>query len=141
MAAGRRPRQRPSGRPRSGRAYADSAAAAFEEQIKATPDNAQLYVLLGTALAYAGRKEEAVREGKSRSSKAALRRTPTAGAYNQHQLARIYMLVGEPDKALDELEPLLKIPYYLTPAWLRIDPTFDPLRKNPRFQRLVAGTP
>jgi hypothetical protein len=39
------------------------------------------------------------------------------------------------------LEPLLKIPYYLSPGWLRIDPEFNPLRVNPRFQRLVAGTP
>jgi hypothetical protein len=62
------------------------------------------------------------------------------GAYNQHQLARIYMLVGEPEKALDQLEPLLEIPYYLSPGWLRIDPNFDPLRGNPRFQRLVAGS-
>jgi hypothetical protein len=52
---------------------------------------------------------------------------------------RIYILVGEPEKALDQLEPLLKIPYRLSPGWLRIDPTFDPLRKNPRFERLVKG--
>ena len=71
-----------------------------------------------------------------RSSKDAIN-----GPYMQHQLARTYILVGEPEKALDQLEPLLKIPYYLSPAWLRIDPTFDPLRANPRFQRLVAATP
>ena len=61
------------------------------------------------------------------------------GPYFQHQLARIYILTGEPEKALDQLEPLLKMPYYLTPAWLKIDPNFDPLRGNPRFEKLVAG--
>jgi hypothetical protein len=39
----------------------------------------------------------------------------------------------------DHLEPLLKIPYHLSPGWLKIDPSFDPLRKNPRFQKLVAA--
>ena len=67
-------------------------------------------------------------------------RTPTTGPYIQLQLARIYLLVGEPEKALDQLEPLLRIPYYLSPGWLRIDPTFDPLRSNPRFRKLVEGT-
>jgi hypothetical protein len=62
-----------------------------------------------------------------------------AGAYIQHQLVRIYLLVGEPEKALDQLEPLLKMPYYLSPGWLRIDPTFAPLKGNPRFEKLVAG--
>jgi len=45
------------------------------------------------------------------------------------------------EKALDLLEPLLKIPHYLSPGWLRIDPNFDPLRLNPRFQKLVAASP
>ena len=122
------------------RAYADSAVVAYEEQIKATPDNPQLYVLLGTMLAYLGRKDEAIRQGKRSLELAPISKDAYGGAYDQHQLARIYILVGEPDKALDLLEPLLKIPYYLTPAWLKIDPTFDPLRKNPRFQKLVEGT-
>jgi hypothetical protein len=59
----------------------------------------------------------------------------------RHQLARIYILVGEPDQAIDELEALLRIPYFLSPGWLRIDPTFDPIRKHPRFQRLVQTGP
>jgi len=59
----------------------------------------------------------------------------TSGTYLQHQLVRIYLLVGEPEKALDQLEPLLKIPYYLSPGWLKIDPTFAPLRGN-----LLAGS-
>jgi hypothetical protein len=52
---------------------------------------------------------------------------------------RIYLLVGEREKALDQLEPLLKMPYYLSPGWLRIDPTFAPLKGNARFERLVAA--
>jgi tetratricopeptide (TPR) repeat protein len=122
------------------RAYADSAVAAYTEQIKATPDNPQLYVLLGTMLAYVGRKDEAIRQGKRSLELAPISKDAYGGAYDQHQLARIYILVGEPDKALDQLEQLLKIPYYLTPAWLKIDPTFDPLRKNPRFLKLIGGT-
>jgi hypothetical protein len=60
------------------------------------------------------------------------------GPYVQLQLARIYILTGESDKAIDQLEPLLRVPFYLSPQWLRVDPTFDPLRNIPRFQRLVG---
>ena len=81
-----------------------------------------------------------MRQGKLAVEKLPISKDAYQGAYIQHQLARIYILVGEPDKALDQLEPLLKIPYYLSPAWLKIDPAFDPLRKNPRFQQLVEGT-
>lgn len=61
------------------------------------------------------------------------------GPYLQHQLVRIYVLTGEPQKAVDLLAPLLDTPYYLSPGWLRVDPTLDLLRKLPRFQALVSG--
>jgi len=116
--------------------YADSARLALEEQLRTTPDDPQLHAFRGLALAYLGRKADAVREGQRAMEMTPLSRDQYNGAYFQWQLVRIYLLLGERDKALDQLEPLLKIPYYLSPGWLRIDPTFDPLRSNPRFKKL-----
>jgi TolB-like protein/Flp pilus assembly protein TadD len=121
------------------RVYAEEARKANEEQIRQAPDNAQRRAFLGLSLAYLGRKEEAIREGLRAVALEPPSKDATIAPYVQHQLARIYILVGEPEKALDQLEPLLKVPYYLSPAWLKIDPNFDPLRKNPRFQKLVAA--
>ena len=120
--------------------YADSARIAFEEQSRAAPDDPQRHVLLGLALAYLGRKADALREGRRAVELSPISRDANTGPYIQHQLARIYLLVGEPEQALDQLEPLLRVPYYLSPGMLRIDPTFDPLRNNPRFRKLVEGT-
>ncbi|MGH7511429.1 MAG: TPR end-of-group domain-containing protein [Gemmatimonadales bacterium] len=120
--------------------YADSARSSFAEQSRAAPEDAQRHALLGLALAYLGRKEEAVREGRRGVELKPISLDAYTGPYIQLQLARIYLLVGEPEKALDQLEPLLRIPYYLSPGWLRIDPTFDPVRNNPRFKKLVEGT-
>jgi len=88
-------------------------------------------------MAYLGRREAAIREGERGVALMPVSKNASVGAYIQHQLVRIYLLVGEPEKALDHLEPLLRMPYYLSPGWLRIDPTFDPLRGNPRFERLL----
>jgi eukaryotic-like serine/threonine-protein kinase len=120
------------------RAYADSAHIAFEAQLRATPQDAQLHALDGLVLAYLGRKDEAIREGLRGVALDPISKDGFGGPYIQLQLVRIYLQVGEPEKALDRLEPLLEIPYHLTPGWLRIDPTFDPVRKNPRFEKLVA---
>jgi serine/threonine-protein kinase len=63
-------------------------------------------------------------------------------------LARVAAQVGEPDRAITALQKLLSIPYNgplalspaLTPALLRLDPMFDPLRNDPRFQKLCKDT-
>ena len=64
-------------------------------------------------------------------------------------LARVAAQVGEPDRAIAALQKLLAIPYEgalavnppLTPALLRLDPMFDPLRNDARFQKLASNAP
>ncbi len=123
------------------RNYAEEARKALEEQLRAAPNDPQRHVYRGLSLAYLGRRDEAIREGQRGVALLPVTKDAYTGASIQHQLVRIYVLLDEPAMALDQLEPLLKIPYLLSPGWLRIDPNFDPLRKNPRFQKLVAGGP
>ena len=96
---------------RHAQAYADSAASAFESQVRKTPEDGQLHALLGVALAYLGRKDEAIREGRRGVELVPMTKNAFQAPYNHHQLARIYLLVGEPEQALDEIELLLKVPY------------------------------
>ncbi len=122
------------------RAYADSAATSLEQQLKVAPQDPQRHVVLGLALAYLGRSADAIREGERGVALDPVSQDATNGPYNLHQLMRIYLLTGQTDKALDTLEQLLKMPYYLSPGWIRIDPTFAPLKGNPRFERLANGS-
>jgi TolB-like protein/tetratricopeptide (TPR) repeat protein len=119
------------------RVFADTARIGFAQELRGAPDDPQRHIFLGLALAYLGHKEDAIREGKRGVALKPIANDAVNGPYYQHQLARIYTIVNEPDKALDLLEPLVKMPYYLSPSWLTIDPNFASLRSNPRFQRLV----
>lgn len=94
---------------------------------------------LGLALGYQGRKAEAIAAGERAVALLPISRDNFTGTYIQHLLVRIYLLSGQTGKALDGLESLLRTPYFLTPAWLTIDPAFDPFRGNPRFERLAGG--
>ncbi|HTI37203.1 MAG TPA: protein kinase, partial [Vicinamibacterales bacterium] len=119
------------------RRYASTAAEAFKEQLVSAPKDADRHAELGHALALLGRKQEAMREGELAVALDPVSSDKLYAPFTQHQLVEVYILVGEQEKALDALEPLLKMPYLLSPGWLKIDPAFDPLRRNPRFQKLL----
>jgi tetratricopeptide (TPR) repeat protein len=120
------------------RIYADSTLIGFDTHLKATPADWGGLVGRALALAYLGRKDAAIDEVGRAMALRPISKDAFLGPYIQHQAVRVYILVGEKEKALDLLEPLLRIPYYLSPAWLRIDPNFLPLHGNPRFERLIA---
>ena len=119
------------------RAWGDTAAREFGAQSRANPNDAQRHAFYGLSLAYAGRGAEAIAEGERGVALLPIDRDAVNGPYQVHLLARIYLLAGEREKALDLLERLLAIPYYVSPGWLKIDPTFASLRQNPRFKRLL----
>ena len=119
------------------RAYYDSARRTVVARLRDQPDDSRLHSALGVAYAGLGRKQEAIQEGQRGVELRPINQDTFQGYYRAWDLARIYVMVGEYDTALDRLEYLVSIPGYLTPAWLRTDPTWDSLRGHPRFQSLV----
>jgi len=123
------------------RIYADSARLAFEQMVRLTPRNDQNMGLLGLSFAYLGRYDQAVAAAQRSVALRGLDTDKYSGGYNQLQLARVYAMAGRRDQAIEALETLLTTPLFVTPGWLRIDPTFALLRGDPRFQRLATDAP
>jgi eukaryotic-like serine/threonine-protein kinase len=121
------------------RIYADSARLALEKVLKAAPEDGQSHALLGLMYAYLGRKADAIREVERATTGTPIAQDGYSGPYYVDIAARTYILIGEYDRALDALEQILKVPYWVSPGVLRINPEYAPLRSNPRFQKLAAG--
>jgi serine/threonine-protein kinase len=125
--------------PRLERPYLDSARAVLEAELRARPDEASFHGRLGLVYAYLGRKPDAIREGEAAVARLPISREAYGGANLAAVLALIEAITGREDAAIDRLEYLLSIPSSVSRPRLRADPVWDPLRRNPRFQRLVAG--
>ncbi|MFC1636556.1 protein kinase, partial [Planctomycetota bacterium] len=117
--------------------YYDESRSILESKIQQRPEDARFHSSLGIAYAGLGRKEDAIREGKLGVNLLPVTKDAWAGLYRVEDLARIYVMAGEFDKAIDQLEFLLSRPGVLSIPLLQLDPAWDPLRDHPRFQKLI----
>jgi tetratricopeptide (TPR) repeat protein len=123
----------------------DTAQHAFEEARRVVevdlaqwPDDAKAIMMLAFIHAALGRKEDALREGRRAVELLPISRDAYDGPILATNLAAIYAQVGERDLALEQLATLVEVPNGPTPGTLRVEPEWDPLRGDPRFEALVT---
>jgi serine/threonine protein kinase/tetratricopeptide (TPR) repeat protein len=118
--------------------YLDSARVVHERLVQTAPHIIDNYSYLGLVYAGLGMKEKAIQAAKKAVELQPISKNAYYGPDRHRWLAYVYSMVGEYDKALDEIEPLLSIPYYTTIWDLKLNPFWDPMRDHPRFQELIA---
>jgi serine/threonine-protein kinase len=117
----------------------NAARILLEKNIQLHPDDSRLHSALGIAYAGLGRNNDAVREGKRGVEILPLTKDGMIAPVRMEDLARIYTILGEQEAAIDILQQLLTIPSSQSASLLKLDPAWEGLRGNPRFQRLIAG--
>ena len=121
----------------SARAAFMRARAQQEEEIRGHPDDAGLLSELGLIDAGLGRKEEALNEGRRAMELAPSVKDEVTEPYVKMCFAIICAWTGERELALGQLEALTKTPGSHTYGNLRLSPMWDPLRGDPRFEKIV----
>jgi tetratricopeptide (TPR) repeat protein len=123
----------------SARAAFMRARAQQDEELRGHPDDLILLSHLGLIDAGLGRKEEALNEGRRAMELAATVKDSSTEPYVRLCFAIICAWTGERELALEQLEALAKAPGYHTYGDLRLNPMWDPLRGDPRFEKIVAS--
>jgi serine/threonine-protein kinase len=123
------------------RALLDSARAVLARRQAATPDQPLIAATQGVVFARLGMPNEAVAAATRATTLTSVAHDALDGPDWAQNLARVQVLVGNRDAALDIVELLLKIPSRLTAQWLRLDPEWAPLRADGRLDRLLRTSP
>ena len=108
-----------------------------EQSLREAPNDAFRHALLGQILAGLGEKEAAISEGKRAVNLLPESQDALEGPKATLELAKIYTWTGETDQALFLLDHSLSTPSGITVSSLKLDPVWDPLRSDPRFQALI----
>jgi len=115
----------------------EHARAIAEQLVQESPNDAPRRAILGQILAALGQKDAAIAEGKRATELLPESEDAYDGPQITGHLAAIYAWTGENDQALRLLDHLLQTPNGITIPLLKLDPAWDPLRKDPRFQALI----
>src|SRR5436190_5493550 len=108
-----------------------------EKLLRKAPDDPARHAQHGLILAGLGRKEEAIAEGKRAVELLPESQDALDGPQGTAALAQIYASTGERDEAFRLLDHLLAVPSGLTVPMVKVDPVWDPIRNDPRFQALI----
>lgn len=107
--------------------------------VREQPNYAEGLCVLGMADAALGQKDDAIREGRRAVELLPVTKDAIIGAQLVQNLALIYAWTGEKDLAFKQLALATSIPNYLSYGQLRLHPRWDPLRSDPRFDKIVAS--
>jgi hypothetical protein len=113
--------------------------AEVEQAREEDPDHGGTHAVLGFVYAGCGLKEEALREGRHALELTPVMKNAVDGAGVLYFFATICAWTGECDLAIEQLETLAKIPAGASYGDLRLDPLWDSLRGDPRFEKIVAS--
>jgi serine/threonine protein kinase/Tfp pilus assembly protein PilF len=131
--------QRLAGDTAGAKASAEQARNTLEQVFRNRPDNRTRLVRLCHIYALTGQKDLALKAAERAVMLCPRAKNPVVGPYYEEILALTQTMVGENTRAISTLTQLLPTPYYgtgTTPALLRLNPIWDPLRGDPVFQKL-----
>jgi tetratricopeptide (TPR) repeat protein len=109
----------------------------LEPQIQTRPGDARRHAQLGLAYAGLGRRDEAIEEGRRAKDLLPVTEDAYSGAALADNLAHIFTIVGDNAQAIEEIGSILSVESPVSIPWLRVDPTWDPLRGDPDFRSLL----
>src|SRR5436190_23936626 len=119
-----------------------AARAEQEKKVQAQPDYGPAWCVLGVIDAALGRKEDALREGRRAVELLPVERDSINGLHMIEYFAMIAAWVGEKDLACEQLATVVRYPgsgFSVSYGYLKLDPSWDPLRGEPCFEKIVAS--
>jgi len=127
------------GDPAKAEAAFTTARSEVEKTVEKQPDFAGALSLLGMIDAGLGRKDKALREGRRACELLPISKDALDGVSLAANLAKICAWIGEKDLAIEQIAAVERVPNDLSYGLLKLDPIWDPLRGDPRFEKIVAS--